>query len=153
MKILISGGGIGGLTAALCFLHHGADVIVLEQATKLGEVGAGIQIPPNAMKVFAALGLDEALAEPAFQPQGIEARMGRSGLELFQIPLTGHAVNRWGAPYLHIHRADYIAVLAAALRAQSPDALQLGGEVAATAKPKTRLRCGWLTGGEYPAMR
>ncbi len=130
MKILISGGGIGGLTAALCFLHHGAEVTVLEQAPDLGEVGAGIQIPPNAMKVFAALGLDAALAETAFRPLAIEARMGRSGQELFHIPLAEHAVKRWGAPYLHIHRADYIAVLAAALRAQSPDALQLGGEVA-----------------------
>ncbi|MEC7595458.1 MAG: monooxygenase, partial [Pseudomonadota bacterium] len=125
MKILMSGGGIGGLTAALCFLHHGAEVTVLEQAPELGEVGAGIQIPPNAMKVFAALGLDAALAETAFRPLAIEARMGRSGLELFHIPLAEHAVKRWGAPYLHIHRADYIAVLAAALRAQSPDALQL----------------------------
>lgn len=130
MKILISGGGIGGLAAALCFLHHGAEVTVLEQAPELGEVGAGIQIPPNAMKVFAALGLDAALAETAFRPLAIEARMGRSGLELFHIPLAEYAVKRWGAPYLHIHRADYIAVLAAALRAQSPDALQLGGEVA-----------------------
>ena len=130
MKILISGGGIGGLTAALCFLHHGAEVTVLEQAPELGEVGAGIQIPPNAMKVFAALGLDAALGETAFRPLAIEARMGRSGLELFHIPLAEHTVKRWRAPYLHIHRADYIAVLAAALRAQSPDALQLGGEVA-----------------------
>ena len=130
MKILISGGGIGGLTAALCFLHHGAEVTVLEQASELSEVGAGIQIPPNAMKVFAALDLDAALAETAFRPLAIEARMGRSGRELFHIPLAEHAVKRWGAPYLHIHRTDYIAVLAAALRAQSPDALQLGGEVA-----------------------
>ena len=130
MKILISGGGIGGLTAALCFLHHGAEVTVLEQAPKLGEVGAGIQIPPNAMKVFAALGLDAELAETAFRPVAIEARMGLSGLELFHIPLAEHAVKRWGAPYLHIHRADYIAVLAAALRSQSPHALLLGGEVA-----------------------
>ena len=130
MKILISGGGIGGLTAALCFLHQGAEATVLEQAPELSEVGAGIQIPPNAMKVFAALGLDAALAETAFRPSAIEARMGCSGLELFRIPLAEHAVKRWGAPYLHIHRADYIAVLAAALRAQSPDALQLGGEVA-----------------------
>ena len=130
MKVLISGGGIGGLTAALCLLHHGAEVAVLERATKLGEVGAGIQIPPNAMKVFAALGLDAALAETAFRPLAIEARMGRSGLELFHIPLAEHALKRWGAPYLHIHRTDYIAVLAAALRAQSPDALQLGSEVA-----------------------
>ena len=129
MKILISGGGIGGLTAALCFLHHGAEVTVMEQATDLGEVGAGIQIPPNAMKVFAALGLDAALAETAFRPLAIEARMGRSGMELFQIPLADHAIKRWGAPYLNIYRVDYIAVLEAALRAQSPDALHLDAEV------------------------
>ena len=129
MKILISGGGIGGLTAALCFIRFGAEVTVLEKALELGEVGAGIQIPPNAMKVFAALGLDAALTEPAFKPQAIEARMGRSGLELFQIPLTKHAVNRWGAPYLHIHRADYISVLAKALRAESSDGLVLGAEI------------------------
>ena len=129
MKILISGGGIGGLTAALCFLHHGAEVTVLEQALELGEVGAGIQIPPNAMKVFAALGLDAALADTAFRPLAIEARMGRSGLELFNIPLAERAIKRWGAPYLHIHRADYIAVLAKALQTQSPGALHLGAEV------------------------
>ena len=81
------------------------------------------------MKVFAALGLDRELAETAFRPQAIEARMGRSGLELFQIPLTEYAVNRWGAPYLHIHRADYIAVLTKALQTQSPGALHLGAEV------------------------
>ena len=129
MKILISGGGIGGLTAALCFLHHGAEVTVLEQAPKLGDIGAGIQIPPNAMKVFAALGLDAALAKTAFEPEAIEARMGRSGLELFHIPLAEHAVKRWGAPYLHIHRADYISVLAKALRDESPDGLHLGAEI------------------------
>ena len=129
MKILISGGGIGGLAAALCFLHHGAEVTVLEQAPELGDIGAGIQIPPNAMKVFAALGLDAALAETAFEPEAIEARMGRSGLELFHIPLAEHAVKRWGAPYLHIHRADYISVLAKALRDESPDGLHLGAEI------------------------
>ena len=90
---------------------------------------AGIQIPPNAMKVFAALGLDAALAETAFEPEAIEARMGRSGLELFHIPLAEHAVKRWGAPYLHIHRADYISVLAKALRDESPDGLHLGAEI------------------------
>jgi salicylate hydroxylase len=129
MKILISGGGIGGLTAALCFLHHGAEVTVLEQAQELGDIGAGIQIPPNAMKVFAALGLDAALAETAFEPEAIEARMGRTGLDLFQIPLAEHAIKRWGAPYLHIHRADYISVLAKALRDESPDGLHLGAEI------------------------
>ncbi len=129
MKVLISGGGIGGLTAALCLLQHGAEVHVLERAPALGEVGAGIQLPPNAMKVFKALGLDMALAEIASRPDAIEARMGRSGLELFHIPLAEIAVTRWGAPYLHIHRADYIHVLENALRAKAPDAVHLGANV------------------------
>lgn len=129
MKIIISGAGIGGLTAALCFLHHGADVTVLERAPELGEVGAGIQVPPNAMKVFQALGLEDALADIAFRPEALEARMGRSGRELFNTPVAHAAIDRWGAPYLHIHRADYIAVLYDALRAKSPDAIHLGAEI------------------------
>ena len=129
MKVIISGAGVGGLTAALCFLQHGAEVAVFERAPALGEVGAGIQVPPNAMKVFQALGLDDALADIAFRPEALEARMGQSGLELFNIPVANAAIDRWGAPYLHIHRADYIAVLHEALRAKSPDALHLGAEI------------------------
>ena len=129
MKIIISGAGIGGLTAALCFLHQGADVAVLERANELSGIGAGIQLPPNAMKIFMALGLDGALADVAFRPDAIQARMGRSGLELFNIPLADAAIQRWGAPYLHIHRADYIEVLKKALVAKSPEALVLGENV------------------------
>ncbi len=129
MRAIISGAGIGGLTAALCFLHHGAEVTVLERAPELGEVGAGIQLPPNAMKVFQTLGFEDALVDIAFRPEALEARMGRSGLELFNIPVANAAIKRWGAPYLHIYRADYIALLHNALRAKRPDAVQLGTEI------------------------
>ena len=129
MKILISGGGIGGLTAALCFLHHGHQVQVLERAARLRSLGAGIQLPPNAMKVFAALGLAKTLDALAHRPTAIEARIGQSGRPLLHIPLREAATARWGAPYLHIHRADYIAVLAKALRAQSPNAVRLGAAI------------------------
>ncbi len=126
MRVLIAGGGIGGLSAALCALHHGLEPVVLEQTPVLGEVGAGIQLPPNAMKVFAALGLDAALAEKAFRPTALETRMGRSGRQIFSLPLDEQTEARWGAPYLHIHRADYIAALADALAAKAPDAMRLG---------------------------
>ena len=131
MKVLISGAGIGGLSAALCLLHHGIDVAVFERAEKLDDIGAGIQLPPNAMRVFAALGLDGALSARAFKPTALEARMWRSGRQLFTIGLEDTAQPRWGAPYLHIHRADYIDVLAAALRARAPHALHLGAAVSA----------------------
>lgn len=129
MNIIISGGGIGGLTAALCAVHFGHQVTVLERASALGEVGAGIQVPPNAMKVFKKLALDEALAAIGFRPQAIEARMGMSGREVFHIPLAEAAEARWGAPYLHIHRADYIAVLENALRARTGNAVRLAAQV------------------------
>ena len=129
MKIIISGGGIGGLTAALCCIHHGHEVSVLERAPEPGEIGAGIQIPPNAMKVFKALGIDGALGAAGFAPQAIEARMGTSGLRLFDIPLADAAIKRWGAPYLHIHRADYICVLASKLQSRQSDGIRFGHEV------------------------
>ena len=131
MKVLISGGGIGGLTAALCCLHQGHEALVLERASELGEVGAGIQVPPNAMKVFKALGIDDALAEISFRPEAIEARMGKSGKQLFSIPLGETAIKRWRAPYLHIHRADYVSVLKTALSATAPHSIRLGAEVVA----------------------
>ena len=128
MKIVIIGAGIGGLTAALCAHHFGHDVAVLEQAATLGEVGAGIQIPPNAMKIFQALGIDNLILEKAFRPQAIELRMGVSGRTIFNVPLSGQAVQRWGAPYLHIHRADYIAALRTSLMTRAPKAMMLGAK-------------------------
>ena len=109
--VLIVGAGIGGLMLAHALLQRGKSVRILETAPALQEVGAGIQIPPNAMKVLRALGLDTAVMDRAFQPVAIEARMGQSGRSVFEIPLAEASVKRWGAPYLHIHRADYIAAL------------------------------------------
>ena len=84
MRVLIAGGGIGGMTAALCCLHFGHDVVLFEQAAELGEVGAGLQIPPNAMKVFNALGIEDLIAKNAFRPAAIEARMGKSGRHILR---------------------------------------------------------------------
>jgi len=130
MKILIVGGGIGGLTTALCCVHQGHEVIVFEQASILGDVGAGIQLPPNAMKIFEKLGLAQTLRHYAFAPQALEARMGESGRHIFSIPLTPKRLKKWGGPYLHIHRSDYIKVLYDALIARAPQAVRLGVDVA-----------------------
>lgn len=124
-KAVIVGGGIGGLTAALTFDHFGWQVEVLERADELAEVGAGIQISPNGMKVFRAMGLEEEISENAFVPQALEMRFGRSGRQIFEIEARRAVVERWGAPYLHLHRADLINTLSRLLRQKQPDAVRL----------------------------
>lgn len=151
MKILIAGGGIGGLTAALACAHFGHEVTVFEQADRLGEVGAGIQIPPNAMKVFRALGIADRITRDAVQPTAIEIKMGRSGRSVFSVPLvsgagTDVAAQTWGAPYLHIHRADYIAALRDALTPLANVTLKLGATVTTIAQTGPSVSVGFADG-------
>ena len=127
MKVLIAGGGIGGITAALCLLEAGHDVTVFERNLALTTVGAGIQISPNGVKVFERLGLKSELDAIAFRPQALEMRLGRSGMKLFSIPMREEAVRRYGAPYYHIHRADLLSILSNTLPTR---ALHLGKEIA-----------------------
>ncbi len=117
MNILIAGGGIGGLTAALCLAKRGHRVRVLEQATAIGEVGAGIQLSPNATRVLFDLGLESALAAVAFRPDATEMRHWRTGRLIAATPLGDDALQTYGFPYCHIHRGDLIAVLEAAVHA------------------------------------
>ena len=113
LKLLIVGGGIGGLTAALACAKSGHEVILLEQADAFSDIGAGLQIPPNAMKVLNALGADGRVSRDAVRPQSLRLRHGATldGKIIFDVPLGAVAERRWGAPYLHIHRADYIEAL------------------------------------------
>ena len=113
LKLLIVGGGIGGLTAALACADAGHDVILFEQAEEFSEVGAGLQIPPNAMKVLTALGAAGRVSRDAVRPLSLRMRYGVAAQDrmIFDVPLGAPAEQRWGAPYLHIHRADYIEAL------------------------------------------
>jgi len=139
MNILIAGGGIGGATAALCLHHFGHQVRVLEQAAQPDEVGAGIQISPNGMKVFQALQVDRRIAKTAFCPQALEMRIGTSGRKIFSIPAGAQALARWGAPYLHIHRADLLSALHAELAARAPNVLRLGTQVTGYTQTETHV--------------
>ena len=125
-KAIIVGGGIGGLTAALAFHAFGWKVELVERASQLGEVGAGIQISPNGMKVFRALRLEDEISKNAFQPEALEMRFGRSGKQIFQIEARRAIIERWGAPYLHLHRADLVETLTTLLARRQPNALRLG---------------------------
>ncbi|REG84935.1 FAD-dependent monooxygenase [Marinomonas pollencensis] len=117
-QVAIAGAGIGGLTAALALAKANFDVTVFEQASQLGEVGAGLQMSPNAMKVLRALGLEEALRSYAFVPQHACIRHYQSGDYYLKSPLGAAAEARYGAPYWHLHRADlHNALLDACLHA------------------------------------
>ena len=127
--VIVAGAGIAGLTAALALARAGLRVTVLEQAAKLEETGAGIQLSPNATRVLIALGLRERLAPSVMAPQAIRVMAGGSGREIVRIPLGAEAERRYGAPYWTIHRGDLQAALAAAAQADQDVALKLGTRV------------------------
>jgi len=118
-RALVVGGGIGGLTAAATLRAVGWDVTVLEQARALAQVGAGIQVASNAARVFAGLGLADALAVRAVEPTGIDVRSARTGRLLHHTPLGDFARTTYGAPYFHLHRADLLDVLVGAVPAEA----------------------------------
>jgi salicylate hydroxylase len=127
--VIIAGGGIAGLTAALALTRIGLRVTVLEQAAKLEETGAGIQIGPNAARVLIALGLSERLASSVMTPLAIRVMAGGSGREIVRMPLGADAERRYGAPYWTIHRGDLQAALADAARATQDITLKLATRV------------------------
>ena len=115
MKVVIVGGGIGGLTTALALLHHGIEPIVLERAPQLTEVGAGIQIAANGTIVLRELGLEPALASIATVPARFDYLELSTGRLLYVAPLGKEAEARYGALLYNVHRADLIGLLAKAL--------------------------------------
>lgn len=118
LRIDIIGGGIGGLAAALTLLRAGHDVRVFEQAPAFGEIGAGIQISPNAARLLHRMGLAEAMARTGVKPLFRHQRRWQDGRTLSRGPLGAAAEARFGAPYYNFHRADLVALLAAALPAE-----------------------------------
>ena len=116
-KIVIAGAGIGGLCAALALAKRGFEVAVYEQSSQLGEVGAGLQLSPNAMFVLQALGIADQVKAKAFRPQSAVMRHYQTGKTYFTVPLGDTATHKYNADYLHIHRADLHAVLDLACKA------------------------------------
>ncbi len=117
-RALVVGAGIGGLTCALALAKRGIEVDVIEQSPSIGEIGAGIQLSPNCVRVLHHLGLEEELRRVAFRPERIEMRDWNTGRIIATNVLGAHAVAAYGFPYYHVHRADLLAALIAGVRAE-----------------------------------
>lgn len=120
LPVIVAGGGIGGLAAALTLARTGYSVRVLEQAPEFGEVGAGIQLGPNVFKMFEYLGLTTQVSEIAVFPGNLVMMDGVDGQEVLRLPVGSTAFRRrFGYPYGVIHRADVHGVFLRACR-QTP---------------------------------
>jgi salicylate hydroxylase len=125
---VIAGAGIGGLTTALSLARAGLQIIVIEQAERLEETGAGIQLSPNASRVLLDLGLGDRLRAAAVAPTALRVLRARDGHEIVRMPLAQTA-QRFGAPYWVIHRGDLQAALLEAVQATPEIKLVLGTRV------------------------
>jgi len=129
LHVGIVGGGIAGLATALALARSGHSTTVLESAPAIEDVGAGIQLTPNAMHALAALGLDAPARERGEEPETLDLRDGARDLLLSRLPLKGEMTRRFGAPYLVLRRADLQAVLLEAARGEPGIDIRLGRTV------------------------
>ena len=118
LSVGIVGGGVGGLSAALSLHRAGFDVNVYEQARALSEVGAGVQVSPNASRVLHRLGLADELAKLGVRPLAWHQRRFDDGRTLLRTPLGDAVVEAFGFPHYQMHRADLLAALQRAFPAE-----------------------------------
>ena len=120
--VLIAGGGIGGLSAGIACAQKGLTVRLYERSTPVGDVGAGIQLGPNVTRILDAWGVLPRLAQQACEPERLVARAIASGRVLGEVPLRGRAREKYGAPYVTVHRGDLHAALFSQLGALADSA-------------------------------
>jgi salicylate hydroxylase len=116
LRVGIIGAGIGGVTLARALDQQGIEARIFERAPMFGEVGAGVQMTPNAVKVLSDLGLNDALKKIGFLPHAMMGRNWKTARELFKTPLKASCPALYGAQFYHVHRADLHAALASDIK-------------------------------------
>ncbi|MCG7391382.1 FAD-dependent oxidoreductase [Microvirga sp. ACRRW] len=129
LSIAIVGAGIGGLTAALNFARQGHSVTLIERRPGFSEVGAGLQLSPNASRILVKLGLGPALRRVATLPDRVVVRGISSGKRIGEVALGPYMQQRYGAPYWVVHRADLQTILLDAVRSEASIRIVTGRKV------------------------
>jgi len=137
IRVAVAGAGIAGLAFAAALHRAGIDCHIYEQADQLAEVGAGVQVAPNATRLLHRLGLRDHLRAVAVAPQAIEMRRWDDGRLLQRTPLGSLCSRRFGAPYYATHRADLHSGL---LSLVPPDRVHLGARLAAVTQSTDEAR-------------
>ncbi len=114
-RIAIVGGGVGGLAAALALERHGAEIVVCEQSPALNEIGAGLNLSPNALLALRVLGVEDAVIALGCESDFLIIRSWKSGRIISRMR-RGAFRQQFGAPNLTVHRADLLDVLRRALK-------------------------------------
>ena len=148
LRIAIIGGGIGGVSLAASLKKFGFEAKLFERAPAFGEVGAGIQMTPNAVKVIRELGLQDELARRGFLPEALVGRNWRSGKPMFRMPLKAACPDLYGAPFYHVHRADLHDLLSS----QIPlDQVTFGAQCISVRSSENGAVVGFQDGSHYEA--
>jgi salicylate hydroxylase len=147
-SVAIIGGGIGGLGAAVSLLRAGFDVHVYERAAAISEVGAGIQVSPNASRILHRLGLADELARMGVRPLHFHQRRWDDGRTLLRSPLGDAVVDAFGFPHYQTHRADLLAALVDAL---PPERLHVGHRLVELADHGDRVEANFENGASAEA--
>ena len=111
MEIIVAGGGIGGLTAALALSRAGFRVRVLERSAEFAELGAGLQLAPNATRILARLGVLDKVVAAGVLPRRLVLRSALTAAELTALDLGPAFLRRYRAPYVVMHRSDLLTIL------------------------------------------
>ena len=148
LELVVAGGGIGGLAAALAASRAGCDVRVLERASALSDVGAGVQLGPNVTRVLHDWGLLDALQSVAAFPERLQVRNAEAGALLGELPLGQAMATRYGAPYATVHRADLHGLLIEALHQQADINMHAGRALQSFSQSADAVKLRTATGSD-----